>query len=69
MWHRSKRQTDVVSYQKQTAIIFLTNTDPWGTPKSNYSHKLHYNPGHNILALLNNLAQVSITTSKTLLDI
>ena len=28
-----------------------------------------YNPGHNILALLKNLAQVRITTSKTALDI
>ena len=28
-----------------------------------------YNPGHNILALFNNLAQVRITTSKTILDI
>ena len=28
-----------------------------------------YNPGHNILALFNNLAQVWIATSKTILDI
>ena len=28
-----------------------------------------YNPGHNILALLNNLVQVEIATSKTRLDI
>ena len=28
-----------------------------------------YNPGHNILALFNNLAQVRIVTSKTILDI
>ena len=28
-----------------------------------------YNPGHNILALFNNLAYVWITTSKTTLDI
>ena len=28
-----------------------------------------YNPGHNILALLNNLEQVEIATSKTRLDI
>ena len=28
-----------------------------------------YNPDHNILALFNNLAQVWITTSKTILDI
>ena len=28
-----------------------------------------YNPGHNILALFNNLAQVRIATSKTILDI
>ena len=27
------------------------------------------NAGHNILALVNNLAQVRITTSKTILDI
>ena len=29
----------------------------------------NYNPGHNILALFNNLAQVKIATSKTILDI
>ena len=28
-----------------------------------------YNPGHNILALFNNLADVLIPTSKTILDI
>ena len=28
-----------------------------------------YNPGHNISALFNNLAQVGIATSKTMLDI
>ena len=28
-----------------------------------------YNPGNNILALFNNLAQVRIATSKTILDI
>ena len=28
-----------------------------------------YNPGHNVLALFNNLAQVGIATSKTILDI
>ena len=28
-----------------------------------------YNPGHNILALFNNLAQVCMTTSKAILDI
>ena len=28
-----------------------------------------YNPGHNILALFNNLEQVQIATSKTILDI
>ena len=28
-----------------------------------------YNPGHNILAFFNNLAQVRIATSKTILDI
>ena len=28
-----------------------------------------YNPGHNILALFNNLAQVRMTTSKAILDI
>ena len=28
----------------------------------------YYNPGHNILILFNNLAQVWITTSKTILD-
>ena len=31
--------------------------------------KFSDNPGHNILALFNNLAQVWITTSKTILDI
>ena len=29
----------------------------------------NYNPGHNILALFNNLAQVRNTTSKTIVDI
>ena len=28
-----------------------------------------YNPGHNILALFNNLAQVRIAKSKTIFDI
>ena len=28
-----------------------------------------YNPGHNILTLFNNLAQVRTATSKTILDI
>ena len=28
-----------------------------------------YNPGHGILALFNNLVQVRVTTSKTILDI
>ena len=30
---------------------------------------VNYNPGHNILALFNNLAQVWITTSNKILDI
>ena len=29
----------------------------------------NYNPRHNILALINNLGQAWITTSKTILDI
>ena len=29
----------------------------------------YYNPGHNILILFNNLAQVWITASKTILDV
>ena len=29
----------------------------------------YYDPGHNILELFNNLAQVRIATSKTILDI
>ena len=32
-------------------------------------HKQTYNPGHNILAHFNNLAQVRIATRKTILDI
>ena len=32
-------------------------------------HKSSYNSGNNILALFNNLAQVQIATSKTILDI
>ena len=41
---------------------------------SKYIKKWHsllttYNPGHNTLALFNNLAQVGIATSKTILDI
>ena len=30
---------------------------------------INYNPGHKILALFNNLAQVRIASSKTVLDI
>ena len=33
------------------------------------SLQFFYNPGHNILALFNNLAQARIATSKTVLDI
>ena len=34
-----------------------------------FDFKIIYNPGHNILALFNNLAYVWLTTSKTILDI
>ena len=36
---------------------------------SRKEQKMTYNPGHNILALFNNLADVLIPTSKTILDI
>ena len=34
-----------------------------------YKYKKTINPGHNVLALFNNLADVLIPTSKTILDI
>ena len=37
-------------------------------PKLKYNLE-NYNPGHNILALFNNLVQVQMSTSKTILDI
>ena len=55
-------------HEKNSGLFFppkniLTN---WGQLKSRNSN---YNPGHNILALFNNLVQVRVAKSKTIFDI
>ena len=67
-WVRQKFNTPPLKTDpKKTGIINDGQLfNPW-----EYESNIHnnYYPGHNILALSNNLAQVQIATSKTILDI
>ena len=49
-------------------ICMEVQTHSFLEPKLKYNLE-NYNPGHNILALFNNLVQVQMSTSKTILDI
>ena len=67
---KSKHFRDVLAFFSFTKILSLNLfSNSWGTWCIHLIVIIIYNPGHNILALFNNLAQVRIATSKTMLDI
>ena len=52
-----------------TSGLKLIDSKNFDSNKYSSNSSKGYNPGHNILALFNNLADVLIHTSKTILDI